>query len=67
MAKTANKRPRGRPPKTGQDAPGALIGVRLSEGTTARLDKWRSAQGDKPPRTDAVRRLTESALTTDGF
>ena len=37
--------------------------MRLDEDTLARVDKWRSEQGDVPSRAEAMRRLLELGLT----
>jgi hypothetical protein len=49
---SASRRP-GRP-ATGQDP---VTAIRLSEELKALIDKWRSTQPDKPPRSEAIRRL----------
>ena len=55
---TATKKPRGRP-ATGI---GTQVQIRLQPAALARLDEWREAQGDKPTRPEAIRRLVESGL-----
>jgi hypothetical protein len=49
---------RGRPP-TGE---GLTIGVRCHEPLLEALDRWRTAQPDRPLRAAAIRRLIEQAL-----
>ena len=58
--KTA-KRP-GRPPTTGI---GQNIGVRCHPPLLKRIDEWAAGQDDKPPRSDAMRRLIERGLRND--
>jgi metal-responsive CopG/Arc/MetJ family transcriptional regulator len=57
----------GRPKVTGPDAPAQQLGIRFSKGLLARLDKWRKAQADQPPRSEAVRLLVETALEKAGY
>jgi hypothetical protein len=47
---------KGRPgrPATGQDP---VTAIRLSGELKALIDKWRNTQPDKPPRSEAIRRL----------
>jgi hypothetical protein len=49
------------PPATGK---GTLIGVRVQPPSLTLLDAWIGAQGDKPSRPEAIRRLVELALNT---
>jgi hypothetical protein len=46
-------------PATGQDP---VTAIRLSEELKALIDKWRSTQPDKPPRSEAIRRLVYLGL-----
>lgn len=53
------KRPRGRP-RTGRDP---MRGFRMPADLEAKLDAWIARQaGPKPSRSEAIRRLLESAL-----
>jgi hypothetical protein len=52
------KRGRGRPP-TGQDP---VTAIRLSPEMRAAVDAWAARQDDKPPRSEAVRRMIEIVL-----
>jgi Ribbon-helix-helix protein, copG family len=56
--KVIPKKPRGRP-ATGRDP---VTAIRLSESMKAAVDKWASKQVDKPSRSEAIRRLVETAL-----
>jgi len=47
-------------PATGRDP---VTAIRLSEKFRAAVDKWAAKQDDKPPRSEAVRRLVELGLT----
>jgi hypothetical protein len=66
VAKAKKPKRRGRPRLTGAAAPEKMLGVRASRGLIERLDSWRSAQGDKPTQSEAVRRLIEIALSAAG-
>jgi hypothetical protein len=46
-------------PATGRDP---VTAIRLSEEFRAAVDKWAAKQDDKPPRSEAIRRLVESGL-----
>jgi hypothetical protein len=48
----------GRPP-TGRDP---VTAIRLSEEFRAAVDNWAAKQDDKPPRSEAIRRLVEIGL-----
>jgi hypothetical protein len=63
----AKVRKPGRPKLTGSSAPEKMLGIRASKGLVRRLDKWRSAQGDKLTQSEAARRLMEAALTVAGY
>jgi predicted transcriptional regulator len=52
------KRGRGRP-ATGHDP---TTTIRLSDEIKAKIDEWAARQEDKPPRSEAIRRLVEQAL-----
>ena len=39
-----------------------MFSVRLPEETRLALDRWCAAQGDRPGRSEAIRRLVEQAL-----
>jgi hypothetical protein len=58
MAKSAKKRPRGRP-ATGQ---AQMIGFRAHPPLIKRIDAWGDKQADKPGRSEAMRRLIEKGL-----
>ena len=47
-------------PATGRDP---VTAIRLSEEFRAAVDKWAARQDDKPPRSEAIRRLVELGLT----
>jgi hypothetical protein len=47
-------------PATGRDP---VTAIRLSEEFRAAVDKWAAKQDDKPPRSEAIRRLVELGLT----
>ena len=66
-AKSFEKRPPGRPPSLGGGT-GAneLLALRLPVDLLKRVDKWRKAQADNPARSEAARRLLESALERAG-
>jgi hypothetical protein len=68
MAKAKSGRGPGRP-RLSDKGKGAshILGVRYGGELLARLDKWRKAQGSKPARSEAARRLTETALTAAGY
>jgi hypothetical protein len=64
MAKDRKRGP-GRPRLAGNGKGAAkLVGIRCAP---ERLDKWRKAQEGKPNRSEALRRLTESALQSAGY
>jgi len=42
------------------------LDVRASPELLAKIDAWRARQGDAPSRAEAVRRLVDIALRTDG-
>ena len=50
-------------PKTGR-AP--VTAIRLSKEFRAAVDKWAARQDDKPPRSEAIRRLVELGLKAKG-
>ena len=50
---------RGRP-ATGSDP---VTAIRLSDDLRTRVDQWAGMQGDKPSRSEALRRLVEAGLT----
>jgi hypothetical protein len=56
--KNGTKKARGRP-ATGQ---GVQVGTRWSEATVAAIDAWSEKQGDRPGRSEAIRRLVEIGL-----
>jgi Arc/MetJ-type ribon-helix-helix transcriptional regulator len=56
------KRERGRP-ATGHDP---ARSVRLSDEIIERIEKWAARQGDKPERSEAIRRLLERGLAAEG-
>jgi hypothetical protein len=62
------KRRMGRPPSVG-GGKGAdvLLSTRASSDMQKRLERWRKAQPDKPVKSEAVRRLLESALKAAGY
>jgi hypothetical protein len=47
------------PPPTGKTP---IICLRIPVEVTARIDDWAKAQNDKPPRSEAIRRLLVKAL-----
>jgi hypothetical protein len=47
-------------PATGRDP---VTAIRLSQEFRAAVDKWAAKQDDKPPRSEAIRRLVELGLT----
>ena len=47
-------------PATGRDP---VTAIRLSEEFRAAVDMWAAKQDDKPPRSEAIRRLVELGLT----
>ena len=47
------------PPATGKTP---VICLRIPAEMTARIDDWAKAQNDKPPRSEAIRRLLAKAL-----
>lgn len=51
---------RGRP-ATGQDP---VTAIRLSPELRTKIDAWAAAQEDRPPRSEAIRRMIERALDT---
>ena len=56
------KKKRGRP-ATGRDP---VMAIRLSGDIKKRVDSWAAKQEDKPGRSEAIRRLVETALATTG-
>src|SRR6187399_1531058 len=56
------KKKRGRP-ATGRDP---VTAIRLSGDIKKRVDSWAAKQEDKPGRSEAIRRLVETALATTG-
>ena len=52
----------GRPRLSGDEAPGPLIGLRVSKGLGSRIDRWRRGQDGKPSRTETARQLIERGL-----
>jgi hypothetical protein len=61
IAVTHKKRGRGRP-ATGHDP---ARSVRLSDEIIKRIEKWGADQEDKPPRSEAIRRLVELGLAAN--
>jgi Arc/MetJ-type ribon-helix-helix transcriptional regulator len=59
IAVTQKKRGR---PATGQDP---TLTVRLPMGLRSAIEAWAKQQGDKPSRSEAIRRLIEIALTVN--
>jgi hypothetical protein len=57
------KKKRG-PPPTGK---GTQIGMRWHEPLLKAIDAWAAAQEDKPPRSEAIRRLVERQLASEGM
>jgi Arc/MetJ-type ribon-helix-helix transcriptional regulator len=55
------KHGRGRP-ATGHDP---TTTIRLSDEIKAKIDAWAERQEDKPPRSEAIRRLVELGLTVE--
>jgi hypothetical protein len=58
---SVNRKSRGRPKKKGGVYP--VSAVRLPPNLGADVDRWASAQDDKPTRSEAIRRLVEIGLT----
>jgi len=52
---------RGRP-FTGVDNRDPVTAIRLSPDLRAAIDAWAARQDDKPPRSEAIRRMIEQAL-----
>jgi hypothetical protein len=50
-------------PATGRDP---VTAIRLSKEFRAAVDKWAAEQDDKPPRSEAIRRLVELGLKAKG-
>jgi hypothetical protein len=63
MAKsiTVVRKKRGRP-ATGVDP---VTAIRLSPEFRDQIDAWAARQSDKPPRSEAIRRLIERSLVTE--
>jgi hypothetical protein len=61
----AKRKKTGPKPRQGADAPGALVGIRMSKGLVDRLDRWRKRQEDKPARPEAGRRLIQAGLNSE--
>jgi hypothetical protein len=61
MAKSirGTQKKRGRPKTTGR---GTQIGMRWHELLLGMIDAWAAKQDDKPPRSEAIRRLVERGL-----
>jgi hypothetical protein len=59
--KTVLPKKRGRP-ATGKDP---VLSFRISEETTATIERWAATKPDKPPRSEAIRRLLASGLIHD--
>jgi hypothetical protein len=57
-----------KPNKGGRPATGRnpVTAIRLSDEFRAAVDKWAAQQQDKPPRSEAIRRLAELGLTVPG-
>ena len=54
---------RGRPVTTGKGTQvGTQVGTRWQDGHLKEIDDWRRKQVDKPPRSEAIRRLVEIGL-----
>ncbi len=66
MATKAKRAGRPRLPGKGKGL-SPFIGVRFGDELLGRIDKWRKAQDGKPKRSEALRRLIESALAAAGF
>ena len=62
MAKSVNKKLRGRPKKIGGSDP--VTAVRLPKKLHDAVDAWSGKQDDKPIRSEAIRRLVELGLKT---
>jgi hypothetical protein len=58
------RKKRGRP-LTGVDNRDPVTAIRLSPEFRAKVDAWAARQGDKPPRSEAIRRLTQIGLDAD--
>jgi hypothetical protein len=56
---------RGRP-FTGVDNRDPVTAIRLSPEFRAAVDAWAARQEDKPPRSEAIRRLVERQLASEG-
>jgi metal-responsive CopG/Arc/MetJ family transcriptional regulator len=54
-----NARKVGRPVEIGAES---FIGLRVPEDLVKRVDAWAARQDDKPPRSEAIRRMIEQAL-----
>ncbi len=59
------KKKRGRP-FTGADNRDPVTAIRLSPQFRAAVDAWAAMQEDKPPRSEAIRRLVQRGLASDG-
>jgi metal-responsive CopG/Arc/MetJ family transcriptional regulator len=57
------KKPRGRPRVSKKMALGKVVAVRLTSDLLGRLDRWRLAKPSAPSRSQAVRQITEDALS----
>jgi hypothetical protein len=64
MAKSirGTQKKRGRPKTTGR---GTQIGMRWQGPLLGAIDAWRIQQEDKPPRSEAIRRLVERGLAAE--
>ena len=58
---TVHQKRRGRP-ATGRDP---AVTIRLPEAVLAKVEHWAMAQEDRPPRSQAIRRLVEIALKSE--
>ena len=68
ISNKVEKRRPGRPATVGGGRGGeTFLGLRVPSDLPGRLDKWSKAQPDKPVRSEAARRLLESALKQAGF
>jgi hypothetical protein len=63
MAKSNKVLPKRGRPATGRDP---VTAIRLSSELRATIDNWARAQDDKPPRSEAIRRLVELGLKAKG-
>ena len=58
---TRIKRAKPGPPRT--TGPGTQIGMRWHQPLLGMIDEWAARQEDKPPRSEAIRRLVERGLS----